>query len=118
MRVAHLGDPLSARLHAAALGAAAEASDDRHLVVTDLASLAGDVDLVHVHGLVFLGSPLAALFARLRGKRCFDMPGERFLLAQRVVFLAEYGHGCQQSAIGPGAGHYSCWPPALTGPEA
>ena len=55
---------------------------------------------------------------RLRGKRCFDMPGERFLLAQRVVFLAEYGHGCQQSAIGPGAGHYSCWPPALTGPEA
>lgn len=30
----------------------------------------GRADLVHVHGLVFLGSPLAALFARLRGKRC------------------------------------------------
>ncbi|HEB53234.1 MAG TPA: glycosyltransferase family 1 protein [bacterium] len=30
----------------------------------------GRADLVHVHGLVFPGSPLAALFARLRGRRC------------------------------------------------
>ena len=55
---------------------------------------------------------------RLHGKRCFDMAGERFLLAQRVVFLAEYGHGRQQSTIGPGAGHYSRWPRALTGAPA
>lgn len=30
----------------------------------------GRADLVHVHGLVFPGSPIASLFARLRGKRC------------------------------------------------
>lgn len=30
----------------------------------------GRADLVHVHGMVFLGSPFAALFSRMRGKRC------------------------------------------------
>ncbi|MFK7739534.1 MAG: glycosyltransferase family 4 protein [Planctomycetota bacterium] len=30
----------------------------------------GRADLVHVHGLVFPGSPIAALFARMRGTRC------------------------------------------------
>lgn len=30
----------------------------------------GRADVVHVHGLVFPGSPLAALFARLRGRHC------------------------------------------------
>jgi glycosyltransferase involved in cell wall biosynthesis len=30
----------------------------------------GGADLVHVHGLVFPGSPIAAVFARLRGRPC------------------------------------------------
>ncbi|MCK5941918.1 MAG: glycosyltransferase family 4 protein [Planctomycetes bacterium] len=39
--------------------------------------LVGQADLVHVHGLVFPGSPIAALFGRLRGKRvlCTDHGG-------------------------------------------
>lgn len=55
-------------------------------------------DLVHVHGLVFLGSPLAALFARLRKKRvvCTDHGGllrfrSRFATLLLRVVMATLG---------------------------
>lgn len=39
-------------------------------ILTRLWREVGRADLIHVHGLVFLGSPLAALFSRMRRRRC------------------------------------------------